>query len=112
MLSDLGFRVSSCADGEPRRNRLVRALVGAITVVGLIGWSTASDSESVTAVGSDDYPRIAAMEFIDGAEKYQAILGRALWANRVVGIKDDLASEGRSILALRYFSPRAYRAMT
>ena len=88
---------------------VVVALLAVALATGLAGWSGHSTEPSEAAAGVDNYPRLAINQHLGGAGKYHAIIGRSDWINDIVTLKADLASKGRSILALRYFAPRQYQ---
>jgi len=88
---------------------VVVALLLVALATGLAGWSGRSAGPSEAAVGNDNYPRIVINQELSGAGKYQAIVGIASWIDNIAGLKADLASQGRTIRALRYFAPRQYQ---
>lgn len=65
--------------------------------------------QSQAAVVDDPFPRLLTIQALNGAEKYHAIVGRVDWTDNVVNLKQNLAADGRSIKALRYFAPRQYQ---
>src|SRR3990172_9636741 len=92
-----------------KHSRLLFLVVTALLLAPLLASVDAFEgTRSSAAAGGINYPRIAAMEFLEGADKYPAIIGRAFWADKVLVMKQDMAAKGRSLLALRYFSPQAY----
>ena len=108
-----GSGLGNCSQTRPvsyfRPAVAVVALLVVALAAGLAGWSGRSAGPSEAAAGDENYPRLLIIQELSGAGKYHAMVGIASWISNVADLKADLASEGRSISALRYFAPRQYQ---
>lgn len=93
-----------------------KIMLAAIALGGLlmpIDRAIAGDA-AVAAVGAAGFPRISTLQYVgDGVPskgaRYTTITGGANDIADVADVKAYASSQGRSITAIRYFSPRAYQ---